>query len=333
MRLRPEQLPQHLNKGLAPLYLVSGEETLLMQEACDAVRQACQQQHISERERISIEKDAHWPQLLAAGANLSLFGERKLIELNLPSGKPGREGSKALQTYLQAGSDDILLIIAGKIDKASTNSKWFQALDKAGVVVQVWPVGPQQLPQWLRQRCQAAGLDIAPDALELLQHQIEGNLLAAVQEIEKLKLLAEGNTIDAATVSASVGSSARYNLFGMVDAALQGNSADALRMLNGLRGEGTEPAVVLWALAKELQLLHQINDAKGRQQPLPALFKQLRIWDSKARLLSHALSRHNTASLTRLTHLASQADGSIKGFADGKPWDNLALLVLAVSQS
>ncbi|PIE39723.1 MAG: DNA polymerase III subunit delta, partial [Gammaproteobacteria bacterium] len=315
MRARPEQLPRQLNEGLAPLYLLSGDEPLLLQEACDAVRKACTAAGITERERITIEKPDNWQQLLSSAANMSLFGDRKLIELQLPSGKPGREGGKALQDYLDIAGDDVLLIIAGKIDKASTNSKWFKALDKAGVIVQVWPISPGQLPGWLRQRGKQAGLTIDDEALALLQHQVEGNLLAAAQEIEKLKLLCEDGQVSAATVSASVGSSARYDVFGMVDASLSGRAEDALRMLNGLRGEGTASAVVLWALAREIQILLQLQDAKNRGQDPTSLYRSLRIWDSKARLLNQALARHDTQSLSKLNELASAADGSIKGFA------------------
>lgn len=334
MRVRPEQLPQQLKKGLNAIYLISGEEPLLMQEACDAVRQACTHAGVTERERISIEKADSWQQLLSCGANMSLFGDRKLIELNLPSGKPGREGGKALQDYLDIAGDDILLIIAGKIDKASTNSKWFKALDQNGVIVQVWPINAGQLPGWLQQRAQQAGLTIDSEALALLQHQVEGNLLAAAQEIEKLKLLSDNGNVSAATVSASVGSSARYDVFGMVDACLSGRASDALRMLHGLRGEGTASAVVLWALAKEINVLLQLQDAKNRGQDPASLYRSMRIWDSKAKLLSQALSRHNTQSLSHLNELATKADGSIKGFVStGKPWDNLAAVAAALSTS
>ncbi len=329
MRLKPQDLPRHLQRDLLPIYLVSGDETLLVQESCDAIRQAARTAGCSDREILDADpKDFDWQLLLASAANLSLFGERKLIELRLPSGKPGAEGSKALCEYAQhCGPDNVLLIIAGKVDKQSTNAKWFKTLDQAGAVIQVWPVDARQLPRWLGGRIQAAGLSIDDDALHLLCERVEGNLLAAVQEVEKLKLLATDNRVDIATVADAVGNSARYDLFGMVDRAMQGDTAGSLRMLQGLRAEGTEPPVVLWALTRELQTLLQARELLDAGQPQGQVFKSLRIWQSKAACLEAALRRHNARATGTLINLATAADGAIKGYAKGKPWDQLATVV------
>ena len=265
---------------------------------------------------------------------MSLFAERKLVELRLPSGKPGAEGSKALCEYLDvSGGEDVLLIIAGKIDKQSTNSKWFKALDKAGAVIQVWPVDAQKLPHWLQQRVRNAGMTIDNDALQLLSERVEGNLLAAVQEVEKLKLLAADGHITIHTVTEAVSDNARYNLFDMADNALKGDATASLRMLHGLCGEGTEPPVVLWALTREIRTLYEarLDCDKGRsaQQALSAR----RVWKNRLPLMQAALARHNLASLSLLLEQAATVDGSIKGFADGKPWDNLETLITDLCQA
>ncbi len=333
MRLRPEQLGAHLEKGLAPVYLVSGDETLLVQEACDAIRAAARDAGCSEREVLDVDNRFDWSQLLSAGAEMSLFADRKLIELKLPSGKPGTEGSKALTAYLDGPpSDNVLLIVAGKIDRQSTNSKWFKAIDGAGAILQLWPVDAQQLPRWLQQRLQSAGLSIDADALDMLCDRVEGNLLAAVQEVEKLKLLCTDGRITPEAVVESVADNARYNLFGLVDQALAGDAAGALKMLQGLRAEGTEPPVVLWALAREIRLLYQCrSDMQRGVSPQQAMRSQ-RVWDKRMPLVGAGLKRHSLADLAELLHRANLADQSVKGLADGRPWDHLGQLVLNLSQ-
>jgi DNA polymerase-3 subunit delta len=329
MRLYPEKLPGQLQQQLLPVYLVSGDEPLLLQECCDLIRQKARQQGCSDREVIDAGVSGfNWQDILHSATSMSLFAERKLIELRLPSGKPGAEGSKALCEYLDiASGEDVLLIISGKIDKQSTNSKWYKALDKAGATIQVWPVDARELPRWLQQRVRNAGMSIDKDALQLLCDRVEGNLLAAVQEVEKLKLLAKDSQITARTITESVSDNARYNLFDMADNALKGNATASLRMLHGLRGEGTEPPVVLWALTREIRTLYEVqldcDKGKSAQQALSAR----RVWNNRMPLMQAALSRHNTDSLSRLLEQAAAVDGSIKGFAGGKPWDNLETLI------
>jgi DNA polymerase-3 subunit delta len=329
MRLYPEKLAAHLQQQLLSVYLVSGDEPLLVQECCDLIRQKAREQGCSEREIIDAGISSfNWQDILHSATSMSLFAERKLVELRLPSGKPGAEGSKALCEYLDiASGEDVLLIIAGKIDKQSTNSKWYKALDKAGATIQVWPVDAKELPRWLQQRVRNAGMSIDQDALQLLCDRVEGNLLAAVQEVEKLKLLAKDSQITAATVTEAVSDNARYNLFDMADSALKGDATTSLRMLHGLRGEGTEPPVILWALAREIRTLYeaQLDCDKGQsaQQALSAR----RVWKNRMSLMQAALTRHNTQSLSQLLEQIARVDGSIKGFAQGKPWDNLESLI------
>lgn len=335
MRLYPEKLADHLQQKLLPVYLVSGDEPLLLQECCDQIRQKARAENCNEREIIEGGvSNFNWQDILHSASNMSLFADRKLIELRLPSGKPGAEGSKALCEYLDiASGDDVLLIVSGKIDKQSTNSKWYKALDKAGVTVQVWPVDAKNLPRWLHQRVRNAGMSIDDDALRLLCERLEGNLLAAVQEVEKLKLLAADSKITMQTVTEAVSDNARYNLFDMADNALKGNASVSLRMLYGLRAEGTEPPVVLWALVREIRTLYEAQlDCDSGQSAQQALSSR-RVWQNRMPLMQAALTRHNTHSLSLLLEQAARADGSIKGFADGKPWDNLSRLVITLCRA
>jgi DNA polymerase-3 subunit delta len=329
VRLYPEKLASHLKQNLLPVYLVSGDETLLVQECCDQIRQKAREQGCNEREIIDGDATGfNWQDILHSAASMSLFADRKLVELRLSSGKPGAQGSSALCEYLGISSaDDVLLIVSGKIDKQSTNSKWYKALDKAGATVQVWPVDAKSLPRWLQQRVHSAGMSIDDDALQLLCDRVEGNLLAAVQEVEKLKLLAANSHITTQTITAAVSDNARYNMFDMTDNALKGDATASLRMLHGLRAEGSEPPVVLWALTREIHTLCEAQSACDNGMSEQQALSALRVWQNRLPFMQAALARHDANSLSLLLQQASQVDGSIKGFAGGKPWDNLERLV------
>ncbi|RMI03266.1 DNA polymerase III subunit delta [Stutzerimonas nitrititolerans] len=336
MKLPPAQLGKHLQGSLAPVYVVSGDEHLLCQEACDAIRAACRQQAFSERQVLSVESGFDWGQLLEAGANLSLFAERRLLELRIPSGKPGDKGAAALLHYLARPAEDtVLLISLPKLDGSTQKTKWAKALidGKDVQFLQVWPVDAAQLPQWIRQRLSQAGLAADQEALELIAARVEGNLLAAAQEIEKLKLLAEDGRVTADTVQAAVADSARYDVFGLIDAALQGHPEHSLRMLEGLRGEGIEAPVILWALARELRLLANIAQQYAQGVPLERAFSQARppVWDKRRPLVSKALQRHDVAGWQRLLMAAQLIDEQIKGQAEGDPWIGLSNLCLQLS--
>jgi DNA polymerase III subunit delta len=334
MLLRQEQLGRHLEQQLLPIYLVSGDEPLLVQESCDLIRKHAREAGCTDREVFDAASSGfNWHEIINSAASMSLFAERKLIELQIPSGKPGADGSKALCEYTEvAGADDVLLIIAGKIDKQSTKSKWFKTLDKAGGIVQLWPVDARSLPRWLEQRIARAGMSISPDGLQLLCERVEGNLLSAVQEVEKLKLLALDGQITAETISSSVSDNARYNLFALADSAVQGDAAASLRMLYGLRGEGLDANVVLWALIREIRSLYEIQMACQGGVSVQQAMAAARIWNSKMPMVKSALSRHNVNTLSTLLAQALATEGSIKGFSEGGPWDNLAALITAIAQ-
>ncbi|MFJ3449503.1 DNA polymerase III subunit delta [Pseudomonas sichuanensis] len=336
MKLSPAQLNKHLQGQLAPVYIVSGDDPLLCQEAADAIRGAARQQGYDERQVFSADANFDWGNLLLAGASLSLFAQRRLLELRLPSGKPGDKGAAALIEYCANPAEDTLLLISlPKLDSSAQKTKWGKALIEGGhcQFIQIWPVDAQQLPQWINQRLSQAGLTAQRDAVDMIAARVEGNLLAAAQEIEKLKLLADGNQITVETVQAAVADSARFDVFGLVDAILNGEAAHALRMLEGLRGEGVEPPVILWALARELRLLAGLAQQFSQGVPLDKAFSQARppVWDKRRPLVSKALQRLSAQRWAMLLQDAQRIDAQIKGQAQGSPWTSLARLALLMA--
>ncbi|MDH0302371.1 MULTISPECIES: DNA polymerase III subunit delta [unclassified Pseudomonas] len=336
MKLSPAQLNKHLQGRLAPVYIVSGDDPLLCQEAADAIRGAARQQGHDERQVFSADANFDWGNLLLAGASLSLFAQRRLLELRLPSGKPGDKGAAALIEYCANPAEDTLLLISlPKLDGSAQKTKWGKALIEGAhcQFIQIWPVDAQQLPQWINQRLSQAGLSAQRDAVDLIAARVEGNLLAAAQEIEKLKLLADGNQITVDTVQAAVADSARFDVFGLVDAILNGEAAHALRMLEGLRGEGVEPPVILWALARELRLLAGLAQQFSQGVPLDKAFSQARppVWDKRRPLVSKALQRLSAQRWAALLQDAQRIDAQIKGQAEGSPWTSLARLSLLMA--
>lgn len=336
MKLAPAQLGKHLQGPLAPVYIVSGDEPLLCQEALDTLRTAARAQGFDERQVFAADANFDWGSLLQAGASLSLFAQRRLLELRLPSGKPGDKGAAALIEYCNRPAEDTLLLISlPKLDGNQQKSKWGSALvnGKSTQFIQIWPVEAAQLPQWIRQRLAQAGLAAQADAVELIAARVEGNLLAAAQEIEKLKLLAEDNQVTLDTVQAAVADSARFDVFGLVDAILQGDASHALRILEGLRGEGVEPPVILWALARELRSLANVSRQFSQGVPLDKAFSSARppIWDKRRPLVSKALQRLSASRWNQLLQDAQHLDAQIKGQAEGSVWTGLSRLTLLMA--
>ncbi len=328
MQIKPEQLAAHLRQQMAPVYFVSGDEPLLVQEACDQIRAAARAAGCSEREVYSVEPGFDWNGFLQAGDALSLFADRKLIELRIASGKPGDQGSKAILSYCERPSpDNVLLIESGKLESAARNSKWHKALESAGVVVPVWPVELSQLPGWAMRRMKDKGLQAGQDAVALLVERVEGNLLACVQEIEKLLLLYGPGQITLEQVASSVADSSRFDIFTLVDAALQGDSVRASRIIHGLRGEGVEPVLVLWALTREIRSMTNLAvDAKasGVEQALA----KARVWDKRKPLVRNGLKRHSPRQWQSLLRRCGQIDAMVKGAQRGNVWDELLELSL-----
>ena len=333
MKLNATQLQRQLSKGLAPVYVVSGDDPLLTGESADLIRSACRTAGSEERLVFHVDRSFDWGQVREAGNSLSLFALQRLIELRIPGGKPGDEGAKALLAWLDnPPPDTTLLINLPRLDGNAQRTKWAKALidHQHSRFLQIWPIDAQQLPEWMRNRLAAAGLHATPDALELLSTRVEGNLLAAAQEIEKLKLFCEGGQLDLETVQQAVADSARFDIFKLTDALLQGDARHALRILQGLRGEGVEAAVILWAISRELRSLHSMAHELGRGIPQDKVFSSQRppIWDKRKPLLSRALQRHPTRNWANLLRLAQQADEQIKGQAAGSAWDTFALILM-----
>lgn len=332
-KLRLEQLKKALQQELAPVYLIAGDEPLLVQEAADDLRKAARQKGFSEREVHHTDGgNFNWDQLLMSANSLSLFGDAKLIELRLHNGKPGTSGSQAIAQYCQAAPpDSLLLIVTPKLDKGTLNSAWVKAIDRIGCVITVWPVSAGQLPHWIDQRLKAAGLRADAQTIELLASKVEGNLLAAVQEIEKLKLLATHDVIDSQLMTAAVVDSARYDVFGLVDRALSGDGRAAARTLNGLRGEGTEPMAVLWALTREVRALYNVKYAVQDGRPFEMAAKQNGIWQQRQSLVGQAVKRLSLSQLGSLVQQAAKADRTVKGLSDGDAWAVLLDIVLGMA--
>ncbi|MEH6565052.1 MAG: DNA polymerase III subunit delta [Halopseudomonas sp.] len=333
MKLNAAQLPRQLKEGLVPVYVVSGDDPLLTGEAEDLIRKACRAAGSEERQVFHTERNFDWSQLYEASHSLSLFAQQRLLELRLPSGKPGDQGAKALLGYLeQPPADTTLLISLPKLDGTAMRSKWAKALVEHADsrFVQVWPIEAQQLPGWMRDRLAAAGIQASPDALELLSTRVEGNLLAAAQEIEKLKLFCSGGSLDLDTVQQVVADSARFDVFNLSDAMLLGQPQQALRILHGLKGEGVEAPVVLWALTRELRTLASMALDSARGIPLDKVFSSQRppVWDKRKPIMKRALERHPAGAWEGWLGAAQTVDAQIKGQAPGSPWDGLARILV-----
>lgn len=341
MQLRADQLLAHLHKAagaLRPLYVIHGDDPLLTQEAGDAIRQAARTAGCSERQAYTVS-GAHfdWSGVLAAARALSLFAERQLIEIRIPSGKPGKEGSLALQQYCQNLSDEVCTIVfLPRLGREQLNSAWFMALDAAGVSIRVEPVERKDLPAWIARRLAQQGLDVgqgeeAQRILSFLADRVEGNLLAAHQEIQKLALLHPPGTLSWAQVEDAVVNVARYDVFKLSEAVLACQSARAHRMLQGLRAAGEAPVLVHWTLAEDLRALWRVKDALQQGKPLPMALREQRVWGLKERLFERLAPRLTADELAALVHSASTVDGIVKGLRDpawpSDPWQALDRLM------
>ena len=331
-QLRVDQLARQLSAGLSPVYFIHGDEPLLVGECADAVRFAAREQGYSDRQVFSVDTGFDWTTLCAASDSLSLFSERRILELRLSSGKPGREGARALCEYTnRLPEDTLLLIVSAKLEPAARKSKWVQALDKVGISVAVWPVHVAQLPAWIDRRMQKYQMLAGRDALQLLAERVEGNLLAAAQEIEKLYLLHGPGSLDLETVAELVTDSARYDIFVLVDAALAGDAVYAQRVLAGLRGEGIEPVLVLWALSREIRSLASMAWDMQGGATLARVLAARRVWEKRKPLISDVLQRIPGAQWWILLQRCAFVDRVIKARAPGSAWDELLQLVLRLA--
>lgn len=330
MRCEVEQLGQYLARGLAPCYFLSGDEPLRIEEAGDAIRAAARAAGYGERLVYTVEGGFDWNTLLVSTQSLSLFATRRLIELRIPTGKPGETGAKTLAALAaHPPPDTVLLVVTGKLEKAARDSSWVKALDAAGVAITVHELNAQRLPAWIGARLRARGLTAEPSVVELLAYHLEGNLLACAQEIDKLVLLHGSDaTLSAADVRASLVDNARFTVYGLVDACLAGETAAAARMLRHLRAEGTEPILVLWALARELRAMAQLARELSRGLPESAVLAK--VWTSRRGPVTQALRRVRPPQWLGMLRAAARTDRVLKGRAAGEVWHELEVLALAL---
>lgn len=343
MQLRPDQLSAALARGLKPIYTIHGDEPLLAQEAGDTIRAAARQAGYTERKVYSVS-GAHfdWSGLLGASQAMSLFADRQLIEIRIPNGKPGKDGSEALQRYCESLSDDVLTIIhLPRLDRQQQQSGWFTALDAAGATVRVEPVERRALPQWIAQRLAAQGQRVADgeagaQTLAFFADRVEGNLLAAHQELQKIALLYPTGTLSFEQVESAVLNVARYDVFKLGEAVLAGQTARVLRMLDGLRAEGEAPVLVHWTLAEDIRALKRVKDMVDQGKPVQMALREARVWGAKERLFERLVPLLADHTLAHWVEAASICDGLVKGLKHPHwpldAWDGLKRLALMVTQ-
>jgi DNA polymerase-3 subunit delta len=337
MQLRPEALEGHLAKGLAPLYVITSDEHLLALEAADRIRRTARAQGYSERDVLTVERNFKWGELLAANQALSLFGDKKLIELRIPSGKPGKDGSAALQNYVKDLSpDNLTLITLPKLDWQTAKASWVASLQQAAVYVEIPNVERAHLPGWIGVRLSQQGQSADRQSLDFIADRVEGNLLAAHQEIQKLGLLHEPGKLTYEQVHDAVMNVARYDVFKLSEAMLSGDPARLVRMLEGLKGEGEALPLVLWAVAEEIRTLLKLKAGMAQGRPLPVLMKENRIWGPRERMMEPALRRVSLPTLEAALQDAAQVDKMVKGLRSkqfgGDAWDAMLQLALRVAR-
>ena len=344
MQLRSDQLGAHLAKGLRPLYTVWGDEPLLAQEACDALRAAARAAGYTERQvHTVVGGHFNWGALLDASRAMSLFADRQLIEIRIPSGKPGKEGSEALQRYCDTLTDDVLTVVQlPRLDRQQQQSAWFSALDSHGITLRIDPIERKALPQWIAMRLGAQGQRVqageaGQNTLAFFADRVEGNLLAAHQEIQKLALLHPPGELSFEQVEAAVLNVARYDVFKLGEAVLAGQVARALRMLDGLRAEGEAAVLVHWTLAEDVRALKRTLDALQAGRPMPLALREARVWGAKERLFERVVPLFSEDAIAQLLHAAQVCDGLVKGLKHPgwptEPWDGLRRLVLMALQT
>ncbi len=337
MQLRVDALDGHLAKTIAPLYVISSDEHLLALEAAGKIRRAARANGYSERDVLTVERSFKWGELLAANQEMSLFGDKKLIELRIPTGKPGKDGGAALQAYAKALSpDNLTLITLPKLDWQTAKAAWVGSLQQAAVYIEIPTIERAALPNWIGTRLAAQGQSADRQGLDFIADRVEGNLLAAHQEIQKLGLLHEPGKLTFEQIHDAVLNVARYDVFKLSEAMLAGDPARLVRMLEGLKGEGEALPLVLWAVAEEIRTLLKLKSGMAQGRPLGVLLKEARIWGPKERMMEPALRRISLPVLEKALQDAAQVDKMIKGlrakaFA-GDAWDAMLHLALKVAR-
>ena len=332
MKIPASQLPSALKKTLLPCYLVTGDEPLLVLEALDAIRREALARGFTTRELHVVMPGFDWETLAGAAGNLSLFAEKRIFEIRLPGGKTDRRGGAAIEALVsQAGPDLLLVVSAAKLEKGAQNAAWAKALESRGAIVQVWPVGLRELPAWVAERMRRLELRPDRDAVRLIADRVEGNLLAAEQEIQKLRLLLGPGAVSAADVETVVASSSRYDVFKLIDAAVGGDAARAVRILRGLRAEGVDAVPVVFMLAREQRTLTRLAENVRDGRELGKALAQAGVWRNRQGLVRACVGRHSVDDFYRLLKLTFRADAAAKGQSPGDPWELATEIVLGLA--
>jgi len=333
LKIQANQLSPYLKKSLAPCYLVTGDEHLLVAEALDAIREAARERGFSMRELHVAGVGFDWVQLTASSGNLSLFAEKRIIELRLPTGKPGRAGGQAIVELVeQAGPETLFIVTAPKLDRSSAASKWAKAIDQKGVSLPIWPIGNRELPGWIAKRMRSVGLQPEREVVTLIADRVEGNLLAAGQEIEKLRLLLGEGPVTVEDASNAVANSSRYDVYKLADAALAGDASRAVKILGGLRAEGVEPVIVMWALTRELRTLSTLDDVIRQGGDLGSAMQKNGVWRNRQGLVRSCIGRHQQGSFRRMLKATGRADAAAKGQRAGDPWQMATDIVVGMAR-
>ena len=310
------------------MFIVSGDEPLLVQEATDQIRRQLKQSGYTERDLFHADNKFDWNSLLYSGNSMSLFAEKKLIEIRMSSPKPGDVGGKALSSLVsELGEDTSVLIVLPRVDQSVQRTKWFKTLESAAAFVQVWPIEARDMPRWLEGRFRAAGLKADRDAVLAMATRVEGNLLAAVQEIERLKLIVSDTHVSVGDVVEGVADSARYDVFKLIDAAFLGDVTRSVRMTDGLRSEGVDVLFVVNMLARELRALESMKVEINNGQNPREVLKRARVWDKRVPPVTKCLERHELADIRSMQVQLGQIDRMVKGITPGQPYRELQLLM------
>ncbi len=329
MKIYGNKLTATLKNGIHPVYIISGDEPLLVQEASDQVRATLMEQGYDQRDLFHADGNFDWNELRYGANSMSLFAERKILEVRMSSSKPGEPGVSVLNEVVEQITDDVrILLVMPRVDATTQRTKWFKSIESAGLFVQVWPIDAKELPGWLAARFKREGLQVSREAAMAMAERIEGNLLAAVQEIERLKLVARDGRVDLDQVVDGVADSARYDVFQVIDAALAGDSTRVVRMTHSLEAEGVEILFLVNMLARELRNLEQMASLLEGGTSMREALKKGRVWDKRTNPVSRCLERHDVAVIRQLQVDLGHIDREVKGIEVGDPWRDLVTVLM-----
>jgi DNA polymerase-3 subunit delta len=331
VKVYPDKLQAHLKKSISPIYVVSGDEPLLIQETCDLLRKHLHSAGFTERELFHAEASFDWQEVLFCANSLSLFSEQKLIEIRMSSTTPGESGKAALKSFLDGPPEGtVLLLVMPRLDQKVQKAKWFVPLEKAGVLVQIWPIDVKNLPSWIGNRFRKVGLNASREAIQVMADRIEGNLLAAAQEIERLGLVSKDGKIETRDVLEGVADSSRYDVFGLIDAAVGGDATRTMKIIQGLQLEGEAILYIVAMLGRELRGLATMASVMSSGS-LDAALKKGRVWQNRKNLVSTCLRGHSASQFRGLLARVSEIDNMVKGIKIGNPWEELTSVMLELA--